>query len=370
MLSLTSSPVCSTVNKMCEVPGCFVRPSFKFPIRGGGSQRCARHKLPGMVGNSGKLTAAAVCNGPTSVGDDVTLPTLPQSSPVISTPKRARGELLRIQREQMMRILGDGSAETDAKPTASPQHCPSAFSAKRVKNCSPTEKSGDLELETTAQSACSTPKKEDILPQQSNKSSVARGAHTPKSETYSQLAKIAADICVLNAGASVAMQPSACASKTASPFLTQRGVPLMMANGCPAAQPAPQHTLHAATSADNLNIPYSALSALDFHQALLALSSTFQPAMWCPTLAAANPYATPLFPSLNPFPWAAAALSVPLNWNVLNSPSAVPSPSAASAHNAISQFMHAALPESMGGPQAQAMPSEPKTAPNHVCDIT
>lgn len=320
-----------------------------------------------MVGNSGKLTAPAVGSGPTSVSDDVTLPTMPQPPPVISTPKRARGELLRIQREQMMRILGEGSAESEAKLTASPQHCPSALSAKRVKNCSPTEKSGDVELETTAQSACSTPKKEDILPQQSNMSSVALGAQPPKSETYSELAKIAADICVLNAEASAAKQPSACVSKTASPFLTQRGVPLMMAKGCPAAQPSPQHTLHASTSTGNLHTPYSALSASDFHQALLALSSTFQPAMWCPTL---NPYATPLIPNLNPFNWAAAALSMPLNWNALNSLSAVPSPTAASAHNAISQLMHAALPESMGGPEAQAIPSEPNTTPNNVVDIT
>ena len=381
--SMLSSPVCSTVNKMCEVPGCFVRPSFKFPVRGAASQRCARHKLPGMVGNSGKLTGRAFSKGPTSAGDDATLPTLPQSSPVTSTPKRARGELLRIQREQMMRILGEGSAEAEAKPTASPQDCSSALPAKKMKHSSPTENSGDVECETTAKSACSTPKKEDILPQQSTESSmpaveiVAPGAHTPNSGTYSELAKVAADVCVLNSGASLAVQPSVGVSKTASPFktappfLTQRGVPLMMANSCPAAQPAPQHTLHAATSPGNMNIPYRALSALDFHQAFLALSSTFSPAMWCPSLAAANHYATPFIPSLNP--WAAAGLTMPLNWNVLNSPSAAPSmtsPTAASAHNAISQFMHAAPPESMGGPQAQAMPSEPNTAPPYRVDIT
>jgi hypothetical protein len=363
---------------MCEVPGCFVRPSFKFPARGTASQRCARHKLPGMVGNSGKLTGRAFSKGPTSAGDDATLPTLPQSSPVTSTPKRARGELLRIQREQMMRILGEGSAEAEAKPTASPQDCSSALPAKKMKNSSPTENSGDVERETTAKSACSTPKKEDILPQQSTESSmpaVAPGAHTPNSRTYSEHAKVAAaGICVLNSGASLAVQPSVGVSKTASPFktappfLTQRGVPLMMANSCPAAQPAPQHTLHAAASLGNVNMPYRALNALDFHQAFLALSSTFSPAMWCPSLAAANHCATPFIPSLNP--WAAAGLTMPLNWNVLNSPSAAPSPAAASAHNAISQFMHAAPPESMGGPQAQAMPSEPNTAPPYRVDIT
>jgi hypothetical protein len=86
---------------MCEEPGCYVRPSFKFPIPGATKQRCARHKLAGMVGNHSKILPEIA---------DVDVAALELTS---ATTKRARGEVLKDQRQQLMiMVIENVLAET------------------------------------------------------------------------------------------------------------------------------------------------------------------------------------------------------------------------------------------------------------------
>jgi hypothetical protein len=365
---------------MCEVPGCFVRPSFKFPVRGAASQRCARHKLPGMVGNSGKLTARDSTLKP----GDILEPKYGDDEVKAATPKRVRGELLRIQREQMMQIIDKTSthdlAESMAKTASSPQLATSGTSIKRMKHFLANQNANEVDQRQIASSDCINAGAEGSQQQvRMNKLGVAAAAPqvTPDNSASSETVHTAAttDRRVSNSSIYLGVRPSDCIfPENLTSFFSQlQGVPFSMATA-PAADFTSQLAFHAATLPVNLNMPCQlpcrARNTTDFNQTLLALN----PAMWCPPVAPSYPFSAPFVPNLTP--WAAAALSMSLNLDYTNNPSLLlNNPAALLTNNWCSQFAQntaATLPtistssyhQSMAG--FSAMQNQPNVAPNHV----
>lgn len=294
---------------MCEVPGCFVRPSFKFPVRGAASQRCARHKLPGMVGNSGK-SCLSECRA-------ILEATTPVDECKTATPKRARGELLRIQREQMMQILGEnGAASSAADDSEAKVDLPSPLSApatscKRMKYSlaapiaddselailggvsgedlgSPSKGSaGQVSLQKTTVTPTTTAPSRDVAT--GKKADRAGG-----SLQFSPLLKAAADSGILNLKNSLTSQHSALHQ-----LANQQGGPFAAA-----AAAASQRNFQPEMLPFDMSAPYgSFISSTDFNQALLALNFNASLSLWG-LLPSANRVSTPVLPNFNPFPWA------------------------------------------------------------------
>lgn len=318
---------------MCEVPGCFVRPSFKFPVRGAASQRCARHKLPGMVGNSGKVSFPV--SPVTTPGDEFKA----------CTPKRARGELLKIQREQMMQILGENAVTSspsvsDANADLSSPHSAPATSCKRMHLLGVPD-AADAELTTPSSS---TRKEHRALTAQVaiNKSLTAAFPITPTtaassfetakeklegilggSSQPSSLLQSAAECGILNFRALYAAQQS-----TVPQFTTQE------AGSCDAA--AAPASLQSEIFPVNTNAPCGSINiSADFNQALQALSA-FNASLWAP-MVAMNTLSSPLMPNFNP--WAAAAMPMPPNQDMMAyDPSLTLIPSVLSTQNSLSHL--------------------------------
>jgi hypothetical protein len=368
---------------MCEVPGCFVRPSFKFPVRGAASQRCARHKLPGMVGNSGKLPSRDF----TAKLGEISEPKSGDDEIQAATPgKRVRGELLRIQREQMMLIIDKTSthdlAESVAKTASSPQQATSGSSIKRMKHFLANQNPNEVRQISCALRDCINAGAEGSQEQvRMNKLGVAAAPQvtpwgTPNNSASSETVHTAAttDRRVSNSSTYWGVRPSDCIfpENVNSVFSQLQGAPFSMATATPAADLTAQLAFHAATLPVNLNMPCRPLNTTDFNQTLLALN----PAMWCPTVAPSYPFSAPFVPNLTP--WAAAALSMSLNLDYVNNPSLfLNNPAALLTHNLCSQFAQntaATLPaatsntssahQSMAG--FSAMQSQPNVAPNDV----
>ena len=282
---------------MCEVPGCFVRPSFKFPVRGAASQRCARHKLPGMIGNSCKSPASSPNVEPKSADDEIK----------VATPKRVRGEMLRIQREEMMRMLTEhddskGSAASEAKTDVPPSMLDSltSTSSKRMKQNlagQNTDHGGSSSLSLSSSS-------------NSSSSSNAALASQPIDSGLQQILS-----CVTQQTTSI--------SKAARPA-------------------APEHmpqqlSLQAAINAANFSIPSAAQNTgVDFNQALLAYNA-YNAALWNAgsVVSMTNPYAMSNVNCSSPF----AALSAMPPSSCAYNPSLLLNPSLASSlHDVYSQF--------------------------------
>ena len=292
---------------MCEVPGCFVRPSFKFPVRGAASQRCARHKLPGMVGNSGKLCLSeypAIFEATTPVDECKT-----------ATPKRARGELLRIQREQMMQILGEnGAASSAADDSEAKVDLPSPLSApatscKRMKYSLAAPIAGDSELAIlggVSGEDLGSPSKGSAGQVSLQKTTVTPTTTAPSRDVatgkkadraggslqFSPLLKAAADSGILNLKNSLTSQHSALHQ-----LANQQGGPFAAA-----AAAASQRNFQPEMLPFDMSAPYgSFISSTDFNQALLALSAFNASLSLWGLLPSANRVSTPVLPNFNPW---------------------------------------------------------------------
>jgi hypothetical protein len=285
---LSSNPYFrSTVNKMCEVPGCFVRPSFKFPVRGSASQRCARHKLPGMIGNSCKSPASTANAEPKSVHDEGKVTTH-------GTPKRMRGEMLRIQREEMMQILAEcgdcKGSETNTKPDVPPSM-----------------------IDSVALTSCKRMKHVLTRPNADN------GGTSSLSLSSSSNLSVKSDT-----------QPTD-VQQMLSYATQQQGAPTSKAACSAAAEHVPKPSLQAAINSANCAIPYAAQNTnVDFNRALLEFNA-YNAALWNANsvVSMTNPYA---MQTLNcNFPFAALSAMPPNLGSGLYNPSLFHTPSLASS---------------------------------------
>jgi len=273
---------CSTVNKMCEEPGCYVRPSFKFP--GGVSQRCARHMLPGMVGNNSKSSLGISSVGQQVAAHDVS----PQP-----TKKRARGEVLKMQREQLMMVMAEqilAEAEADAKTTVpekqgalapAPQRKAPAWeveldhSSTRTQSEEHWEQFRSSELPSIRNGSC-------VVPQRIQVSNMA-AQNAPESDSF-------------NSSAPAALQQS---FSGVSSFLTQRGAPIMLPTTSAAAA-ATQRLAKMEPPLPALQLPYGAPGRMDFQQVVMAHNAL---------LSMTHSYGlSHLLPNFNP--WTAVAASL------------------------------------------------------------
>ena len=309
-----------------------MRPSFKFPIPGAISQRCARHKLAGMVGNNGKLLPDI------AVGRNVAALELTSAM-----TKRARGEVLKDQREQLMIMVADKFFAEAGGMTARES---ARFNPPRKK--APL-KAGDVEPDCHDDVSAHEQGENQAGQRQSNKAIIIRGdshakqnldlaaknaPHCDRSHSSAPAKKVVRpnDSVVPNCtGDNEPLRHGSIKLKrevrsdddedevkreldvhTAShnlfnpspPFLTQRGVfiiPAATATAATAAAATTQHVEEAAPSAQQVPIGIPGMM-MHLHQAAMAHNSLLSDPMFSMT----NPYAmSPWLPNLNP--WAAAA---------------------------------------------------------------
>jgi hypothetical protein len=315
-----------------------VRPSFKFPIRGAASQRCARHKLPGMVGNSGKLSfpASPVLSESNTPGDEFKA----------TTPKRPRGELLKIQREQMVQILGDSgvtnaSADSETKADVLSPHSALAASCKRIRNFASLQNSNFAELATNSsvcQKACAQvalKNAPDTLPAFSGTPANAESsAVAAKGKCEGVKGGNVQPFSLLTAASEsgiLHLQALLAAQHNAAPLFT----PQQPGSFAVPALPEFQRTLQSEALPVNMNAPIGSMnSAANFNQALHALSA-FNASLWAPMMAM-NTLSTPSLPTFNP--WANSALPLSPSLEMSHNASLTLNPSLLSTQNIFSQF--------------------------------
>ena len=298
-----------------------MRPSFKFPIPGATKQRCARHKLAGMVGNHSKILPEIA---------DVDVAALELTS---ATTKRARGEVLKDQRQQLMiMVIENVLAETGG------------MTARESARFNPP---GDVEPDCHDDASAHEQGEKQAGQRQSNKPIIIRGDSHDSDQAWKNAPQ--SDWSHSSAPAKKVVQPNdsvvlsfTCDNEllrhgsiklkrevrsdddddkvkrdldahTAShnlfnpgpPFLTQRGVSMIPA--ATAAAAITQHVEEAAPSAQQVPIGIPGMmmrlhQAAMVHQAATAHNSL----LFDPMFSMTNPYAmSPWLPNLNP--WAAAA---------------------------------------------------------------